>query len=83
MTTSALAGRKLRSMTTQDIERFLAGIDREDVSARTVDIHRQLLHSIFEHARRNEVLALRDNPVAGTRKLPEEGARSRLSSQTT
>lgn len=69
------AGRKLRSITTQDIQRFLAGIDREDVSARTVNIHRQLLHSIFEHARRNDVFALRDNPVAGTRKRPEEGAR--------
>jgi hypothetical protein len=34
------AGRKLRSITTQDIQRFLAGIDREDVSARTVNIHR-------------------------------------------
>jgi hypothetical protein len=69
------AGRKLRAITTQDIQRFLAGIDREDVSARTVNIHRQLLHSIFEHARRNDVFALRDNPVAGTRKRPEEGAR--------
>jgi integrase len=69
------AGRKLRSIMTQDIQRFLAGIDREDVSARTVNIHRQLLHSIFEHARRNDVFALRDNPVAGTRKRPEEGAR--------
>jgi integrase len=69
------AGRKLRSITTQDIQRFLAGIDREDVSARTVNIHRQLLHSIFEHARRSDVFALRDNPVAGTRKRPEEGAR--------
>jgi integrase len=69
------AGLKLRSITTQDIQRFLAGIDREDVSARTVNIHRQLLHSIFEHAGRNDVFALRDNPVAGTRKRPEEGAR--------
>jgi len=69
------AGRKLRSITTQDVQRLLAGIDREDVSARTVNIHRQLLHSIFEHARRNDVFALRDNPVAGTRKRPEEGAR--------
>jgi integrase len=70
------AGRKLRSISTQDIQRFLSGIDREDVSARTVNIHRQLLHSIFEHARRADVFALRDNPVAGTRKRPEEGARS-------
>lgn len=69
------AGRKVRSITTQDIQRFLAGIDREDVSARTVNIHRQLLHSIFEHARRNDVFALRDNPVARTRKRPEEGTR--------
>jgi integrase len=51
------AGRKLRSITTQDIQRFLAGIDREEVSARTVNIHRQLLHSIFE------LLALRWSDV--------------------
>jgi integrase len=71
----ALVGRKLVSITTQDIQRFLAKIDREPISARTVNIHRQVLHSIFEHARRADTFSLRENPVAGTHKRPEEGAR--------
>jgi len=71
----ALAGRKLVSITTQDIQRFLSKIDREPISARTVNIHRQILHSIFEHSRRADTFGLRENPVAGTLKRPEEGAR--------
>jgi len=67
-------GRKLAAITTHDIRRFLARIDREPISARTVNIHRQVLHSIFEHARRSDTFGLRDNPVAGTTKRPEEGA---------
>jgi integrase len=71
----AFAGRKLSSITTEDIRAFLAAMDREAVSARTVNIHRQVLHSIFEHARRKDTFNLRDNPAAGTAKRPEEGAR--------
>jgi len=71
----AFAGRKLTSITTEEIRAFLAVMDREAVSARTVNIHRQVLHSIFEHARRKDTFGLRDNPVAGTAKRPEEGAR--------
>jgi len=68
-------GRKLATIATQDVQRFLAGIDREAISARTVNVHRQVLHSIFEHARRADTFGLRDNPVAGTAKRPEEGPR--------
>jgi site-specific recombinase XerD len=71
----AFAGRKLSSITTEDIRAFLAAMDREAVSARTVNINRQVLHSIFEHARRKDTFNLRDNPAAGTVKRPEEGAR--------
>lgn len=71
----AFAGRKLSSITTEEVRAFLAVMDRESVSARTVNIHRQVLHSIFEHARRKDTFALRDNPVAGNAKRPEEGAR--------
>lgn len=67
-------GRKLRSITTEDIRRFLARLDREDISARTVNIHRQILHSVFEYARRKDTFGLRYNPVADTAKRPEEGA---------
>jgi len=68
-------GRKLRSITTEDIRRFLSRLDHEDVSARTVNIHRQILHSVFEHARRRDTFGLRYNPVTDTGKRPEEGAR--------
>lgn len=68
-------GRKLATITTQDVHRFLGKIDREGISARTVNVHRQILHSIFEHARRGDTFGLRDNPVAGTTKRPEEGPR--------
>lgn len=57
-------GRKLATITTKDVHRFLGKIDREGISARTVNVHRQILHSIFEHARRAE-----------TSKRPEEGPR--------
>ena len=50
-------------------------LDREELSARTVNIYRQVLHSIFEYARRGETFGLRDNPVAATTKRPEEGVR--------
>jgi integrase len=68
-------GRSLRSITTEEVRRFLSRLDREDVSARTVNIHRQILHSVFEHARRKETFGLRFNPVSETAKRPEEGAR--------
>jgi integrase len=68
-------GRKLATITAKDVHRFLGRIDREGISARTVNVHRQVLHSIFEHARRADTFGLRDNPVAETAKRPEEGPR--------
>jgi len=68
-------GRKLVTITAKDVHRFLGRIDREGISARTVNVHRQVLHSIFEHARRADTFGLRDNPVAETAKRPEEGPR--------
>jgi integrase len=69
------AGRKLASISDQDVRRFMARLDREPITARTVNIHRQVLHAIFEHARRPDAFGLRDNPVAGTSKRPEEGVK--------
>lgn len=67
-------GRKLVGITTKDIRRFLSAMDREDVSARTVNIHRQVVHSIFEYARRGNTFGLSENPAAETTKRPEDGA---------
>jgi integrase len=66
--------RPLRKITTADARRFLAKLDREDISARTVNIHRQVLHAIFEFARREDSFGLASNPFAETTKRPEDGA---------
>lgn len=65
----------LRSITTRDVRKFLSKLDREDISPRTVNIHRQVLHSIFEFASREETFGLAANPVAGTEKRPEDGSK--------
>ncbi len=45
---------------------------RRGLSPRTVNIHRQVLHAIFEYARREETFGLPENPVARTTKRPED-----------
>ena len=67
--------RPLFDITTTDARRFLAKLDREEISARTVNIHRQLLHALFEFARREDSFGLPSNPFAGTTKRPEDGAK--------
>ena len=69
------SGRRLVDISARDVHGFLARLDREDITARTVNVHRQVLHSIFEYAKRGDTFGLRENPVAGTVKRPEEGAR--------
>ncbi len=71
----AFGGTRLASITTADIARFLAALDRENVSARTVNKHRQVLHAIFEYARRDDAFGLRENPVSRTEKRPEAGVK--------
>ncbi len=68
-------GRELFGILTTDIRTFLAAMDREDITARTVNIHRQLLHALFEYARRPETFGLPDNPVSATTKRPEDGSK--------
>jgi integrase len=69
------SGRRLAQIETADVRRFLSGLDHEDVSARTVNKHRQVLHGIFEYARRSDTYGLRENPVSETTKRPEGGAK--------
>jgi integrase len=65
--------RLLLDIKTKDARRFLAKLDREDISARTVNIHRQILHAIFEFAQRD--FGLSSNAFADTAKRPEDGAK--------
>ncbi|MBS1888134.1 MAG: site-specific integrase [Actinobacteria bacterium] len=65
-------GRRLFGIATKDVRQFLSRLDHEDLSPRTVNIHRQVLHAIFEYARREETFGLPENPVARTSKRPED-----------
>jgi integrase len=71
----AFGGRELAGIDGADVRRFLAKLDREDISARTVNKHRQVLHAIFEYAARSETFGLAQNPAAETSKRPEGGAK--------
>jgi integrase len=62
-------------ITTKQARRFLAKLDRERIAARTVNIHRQVLHAIFEFARREDSFGFPANPFAGTTRRPEDGAK--------
>jgi len=48
----AFGGRELGDITTDQVERWLAGMDREAVSKRTINKHRQLVCSVLEFAAR-------------------------------
>jgi integrase len=69
------ARRPLFDISTTEARWFLAKLDREDISARTVNIHRQVLHAIFEFARREDSFGLQSNPFTATAKRPEDGAK--------
>jgi integrase len=66
-------GQRLFTITAKDVRTFLARLDREDLSPRTVNVYRQVLHAIFEFARREESFGLPDNPAGATSKRPEDG----------
>jgi hypothetical protein len=68
----SFGGRPLFGIATKDVRQFLSRLDHEDLSPRTVNIHRQVLHAIFEYARREETFGLPENPVARTTKRPED-----------
>ena len=68
---SAFGGRTLESITTIDVKRWLEGLDREDISPRTVNKHRQVVASIFEFAIADGEYGVSENPVHGTPKRRE------------
>jgi len=68
-------GRELRSITTGQVERFLARLDTEPISKRTVNKHRQVICSILEHAaRRPERFGITENVARATAKRREPAA---------
>ena len=63
----------LAEITTADVARFLAGLDREAISARTVNKYRATLRAIFVYCMRSDTYGLKVNPAADTRSRPEGG----------
>jgi integrase len=68
----AFGDRRIAEITTADIERFLRGLDREDLAGRNVNSHRQVLANVFEYATRADSFALPGNPVRGADKRRED-----------
>ncbi len=62
----------IAAITTADIERFLRRLDREGLTGRNVNAHRQVLANVFEYATRAETFALPSNPVRGADKRRED-----------
>jgi integrase len=65
-------GRPVAKITGTDVERFLRRLDRDGVSARNVNMHRQVLANVFEYAARPDSLALPANPVRSANKRRED-----------
>jgi integrase len=69
---TAFGGRSAATITTREVARWLSQLDRDpQLSARSVNKHRIVLHSIYAYACREETFALADNPVARTEKRRE------------
>ncbi len=64
--------RRIGEITTEDIHRFLSKLDREGITAGMVNLHRQVLSSVFESANRKEAFGLATNPAAWTSNRPED-----------
>jgi integrase len=71
---NAFGGKRLAGIATADVSRFLTELDRNGMTARSVNKHRQVLHSIFEYSKRRDTFGLRENPAADTTRRPEGGA---------
>ncbi len=69
----AFGGERLCNISAQDIRRFLSTLDHEEMSAGTVNKHRQLLHALFEFAKSSDIFGLKENPVSSTERRPESG----------
>jgi integrase len=62
----AFGDRPADEVTTREVSGFLRELDRENLSPRNVNKHREVLSSIFAYACRDDTLGLPKNPVEGT-----------------
>jgi len=69
---AAFGASEIRSITTADIESFLARLDTQSVSKRTVNKHRQVICSVLEHAvRQPQRFGITENVARATSKRRE------------
>ncbi len=68
---AALGDRPIYKVTTREISDFLRSLDREGLTARNVNKHRQVLATMFRYAGRVDTYSLTPNPVDPTDKRPE------------
>jgi integrase len=68
---AAFGDRPYDSVTTSEVSRFLRGLDRQKLTPRNVNKHRQVLAAIFSYACRPDTYGLAANPVVGTDKRRE------------
>lgn len=71
---AAFAHRPAADITRREVSGFLDSLDELDISARTVNMHRQILSAIFNYAMRDDTFGLGLNPVVGTDKRREPPA---------
>jgi integrase len=67
----ALGDRPISKVTTREVSDFLRELDREGLTARNVNKHRQTLATMFRYACRVDTYNLPSNPVDSTDKRPE------------
>jgi integrase len=69
---TALGDRRYDQVTAAEVSKFLRNLDREGLTPRNVNKHRQVLAAIFGYACRADTYGLAVNPVAGTDKRRED-----------
>lgn len=69
---AAFGGQPAAEVTTADISRFLRCLDREGLTPRNVNKHRQVLAAMFSYGCRSDTFSLAANPVLGTDKRRED-----------
>jgi integrase len=67
----AFGDQRIAKVTTADVATFLRALERDGMSPRSVNKHREVLSAMFSYAQRADTYALARNPVDGTSKRRE------------
>jgi integrase len=68
----AFGDRSVADVTTAEVSAFLRGLDRDGLTPRNVNKHREVLSAMFAYACRADTHGLAVNPVAGTDKRRQD-----------